>query len=246
VFSCQQRFNPNARGAHRSGDWIKGKYWYPDLKPEVDGAVGWSGGGVTVRLNGALRQITGKGLPEHDTGIYPIRRSDDAYAYDRNPNRIRSQRVTLSLPANPEPAARPSCVPMAMIGVSLTGAAIFNALDAPGRDAVAHEIQDKCNGHPERRGQYHYHGPSDCMTEEAPGPDGHSGLVGYALDGFGLYGLKGQGGKALTNADLDACHGHTGPVNWNGKMQEIYHYHLTEEYPYTIGCFKGQPVRIRR
>jgi len=26
---------------------------------------------------------------------------------------------------------------------------------------------------------------------------------------------------------------------WDGAMQDIYHYHLNNEYPYSIGCFKG-------
>lgn len=244
VMSCQMRFNPDAGGAHRAGEWIKGGYWYPDLKPVVDGDVRWSGGGVQVSLEGQTRRITSRGLPDHATGTYPIRRSDDAYQYDRNPNSIRGQRVSLALPASPEIAARPSCTPMGMIGVALSGAAIYNALDGPGRDAVAHEIQDRCNGHPQRSGQYHYHGPSDCMIEAGAGPNGHSGLVGYALDGFGIYGLKGEGGAVVHNADLDACHGHVGAVFWDGGIRQIYHYHLTDEYPYTIGCFKGTPVRV--
>jgi len=43
----------------------------------------------------------------------------------------------------------------------------------------------------------------------------------------------------ITNAQLDECHGHTAPVMWDGKMTNIYHYHLNREYPYSIGCFHG-------
>ena len=50
--------------------------------------------------------------------------------------------------------------------------------------------------------------------------------------------------RELTDADLDACHGRVSPVMWNGKRVAIYHYVLTREYPYTIGCFKGTPVRL--
>jgi len=246
VMSCQTRFKPNARGAHNSGDWIKGNYWYPELKPIVDGNVKWSGGGVRISVSGATRKITTKGVPTHTTGIYPIRRSDDAYQFDRNPNRIKNKTLSLVLPARPQIASRASCVPMGMIGVAITGVAIYNALDAPGRDAVAHEIQDACNGHPQRSGQYHYHGPSDCMVQVGNASNGHSGLVGYALDGFGIYGSSGAGGRHLSNKDLDACHGHVEKVMWDGKVTEMYHYHLTDEYPYTLGCFKGRPVKVRR
>jgi len=131
---------------------------------------------------------------------------------------------------------------MGMIGISLSGAAIFNALDARGEDAPAHEIQDECGGHPERSGMYHYHNASECMVAQEKTVDGHSGLVGYALDGFGIYGMSGANGDHLNNKDLDDCHGHVENVVWDDAEQEIYHYHLTDEYPYTIGCFVGTPV----
>ena len=245
LFSCQQRFNPNAGGAQASGDWLVGNFWYPKRKPTVDGSVGWNGAGAKVTLRGAVREVTSNGLPTHATGTFPVSPNDDAYSYDRNPNRIRRHSISLKLPANPQIAAQASCVPMGLIGVSLTGVAIFNALDAPGRDAAAHEIQDACDGHPERSGEYHYHSASPCMIEGAKGPDNHSGLVGYALDGFGIYASKGAGGKHLSNANLDACHGHIETVMWDGKAVKMYHYHLTDEYPYALGCFKGTPVRAR-
>lgn len=68
----------------------------------------------------------------------------------------------------------------------------------------------------------------------------------FALDGFGLYGSKGAGGKHLSNANLDACHGHVENVVWDGRVRKMYHYHLTDEYPYTLGCFAGKPVRSAR
>jgi hypothetical protein len=130
-----------------------------------------------------------------------------------------------------------------MIGVAVSGSAIFNALDARGRDAPAHEVQDSCDGHPERTGQYHYHNLSRCFTDTGAVSNRHSDLIGYALDGFGVYGTRGDGGRELTNADLDACHGHTGTVQWDGQIQNIYHYHFTLEYPYTLGCFTGSPIK---
>ncbi|MBL1242380.1 MAG: YHYH protein [OCS116 cluster bacterium] len=239
VYSCQTRFNPNAPGAQASGDWIQGNYWYPDLKPSVDGDVKWSGGGLTVSVSGNTRKISSKNFPDHGTGIYPVQRTDDAYQFDRNPNSIKSQNIAINLPATPTLASSASCVPMGMVGVALTGAVFYNALDARGDDAVAHEIQDKCSGHPERNGQYHYHGPSDCMVEQAASGK-HSGLIGYALDGFGIYGAKNAAGKIVTNADLDECHGHSETVTWDGVQTKIYHYHITAEYPYTLGCFRGK------
>lgn len=239
VYSCQTRFNPNAPGAQASGDWIQGQYWYPALKPSVDGNVIWSNGGTKVSVSGDTRIISSQNFPTHGTGVYPVQVSDDAYQFDRNPNRILGQNINLRLTANPVKSNVASCVPMGMVGVSLSGAVFYNALDARGDDAVAHEIQDKCAGHPERSGQYHYHGPSDCLVEQKSA-SAHSGLVGYALDGFGIFGFHNAQGKTLGNADLDECHGHTETVTWDGVETNIYHYHLTAQYPYTIGCFKGK------
>ena len=242
VYSCQQRFNPNAPGAQASGAWLTGKTWDPSKKPIVDGNVRWKNTSLKIANQGNSRSVTANNLPTHGTGVFPVKRSDDAYQYDRNPNRIKTQKIRLKLPANPQIAKKSSCVPMGMIGFSLTGAAIFNSLDARGDDAPAHEIQDKCGGHPERTGQYHYHNHSPCMADKSGKSGKHSDLVGYALDGFGIFGLHGKAGKQLHNSDLDACHGHTEKVAWNGSKQNVYHYHMTAEYPYTLGCFRGKPV----
>jgi hypothetical protein len=100
---------------------------------------------------------------------------------------------------------------------------------------------DQCFGHP-YEGEYHYHGYSwKCMKKGKPGQQ--SPLLGYALDGFGIYGPLDAKGKVITNAQLDECHGRVAKVNFNGKMQNIYHYVLNNEYPYSIGCLKGTPLK---
>jgi hypothetical protein len=240
VFACQSHLAGG--GAQRAGPWLGRDSWNPDAKPAVTGAVTWPETRISVSREGDRRIVRANNLPNHPTGRFPIAPEDPAYQYDRNPNAIEQQRIVLSLPALPALAAQPSCVPMGMIGFSLTGAAIFNALDAQGRDAPAHELQDRCHGHPQPNGQYHYHDYSNCMTDTRSERGGHSDLVGYALDGFGIYGPYGANGVLLGDADLDACHGHRHEVIWDGAPVSIYHYHLTHEYPYTIGCFRGSPA----
>ena len=240
VFSCQTRFGGGAPGG---GGWIGADTWNPSDKPVVDGEIDWPDARIGITVEGTRRVIRANNLPTHPTGRFPIARGDDAYAYDHNPNSIRPQDILLELPAVPALAAEATCVPMGMIAFALTGAAIYNALDAMGRDAPAHEIQDACSGHPQRSGQYHYHSHAPCMADTRSGAGGHSDLAGYALDGFGLYGLYGDGGRVLSNADLDACHGHIHGLDWDGARRDLYHYHLTPEYPYTIGCFRGAVER---
>lgn len=240
IFSCQSQFAGG--GAFRDGPWIQDTYWYPDGKIHVGGDVPWPQARIHFQRDDRTRIISGNGLPVNQTtGIYPVRRTDEAYHYDRNMNAVKAQRIKLMLDAQPSIAKTPSCLPMGMIGVTVTGVGIFNGLDAMGRDAGAHEIHGRCSGHPEQHGQYHYHNWSDCIPDHKDSVTKHSGLVGYMLDGFGIYGPYGNAGVMLTNADLDVCHGHTHEIDWDGKKMVLYHYHFTMEYPYTAGCFKGTP-----
>ncbi len=193
-----------------------------------------------IKEEGGVRKLVGKSLPNHLTGNFPVESSDPAYNFDRNPNQIKPRTLKYTLPLNPVLSTSASCLPMGAIGVMNSGAVLFNALDGEGKDAVANEIQDKCQGHPEITGQYYYHGPSECIADKNQG--GHSELLGYAFDGFGIYGKYGDKGQILTNKDLDECHGTIDEVNWNNAKVKVYHYVLTDEYPYSLGCFKGASV----
>jgi len=242
VYACTLPNSPNPPG---KSPWISadGLTWNSTTKTTVQGAVQWLSQ-LAITLTGGSRNVAGNGLPNHATGTYPIAATDPARAYDGNPNAIMSVAIAWGLPANPVIAAKPTCTSLGAIGVLLTGARVFNALDADGRDAVAHEVQDSCEGHPQGAGIYHYHNVSKCVATTDVSTE-HSPLVGYIADGFGIYGNRGEGGKALTNADLDECHGHSHSITANGVATVQYHYHATKEYPYTVGCYRGTPVAIR-
>ena len=246
VFACQQAFFINAPGgAQMDGPWIHGAVWDLTEKIHVQGVVNWPEAQFQITSAGddrvVTRVLTGNGLPvDTPTGQFPVAPSDPAFQIDRNPNRIAAQSIALTLPRRPGAAAQASCVPMGLIGVALNGVAIFNALDAGGRDAVAHEVQDLCSGHPEMRGEYHYHGPSPCLPNE----DANEMLVGYAADGFGIFSTYDAHGRELTNADLDECHGRTSDIPWDGDRVSMFHYVVTREYPYTVGCFRGTPASL--
>ena len=235
VFACRTSFDPAAPGAVRDGPWLNRDGTYDmTRKIAVSGAVEHVSE-LEIQVIGGLRVISGNALPDHPTGVFPISRVDPAFDFDRNPDRIRAQRLRIDLPARPEIAAEPTCLPQGVIGVMLTGAVLFNALDASGRDAKAHEILDRCQGHPQQSGLYHYHGATPCAGES------ETGLIGYALDGFGIFAAE-EGDKTIHRHELDECGGHVGMVMWDGRLTEIYHYHATEDYPYTLGCFRGTPV----
>ena len=225
-------------GAQGSGPWLNadGKTYDRTKKPVVPGDVKWPHE-FKITLEGDKRVFTTNDLPDHGTGIFPIEQDTEGYKYDRNPNGIKQQKFSFSLPANPQFAAQASCAPGA-VGIMMSGVSLFSAIDAPGRDAAAHELQDKCNGHPQVTGAYHYHNLSKCL-EDAIQADGSSGLLGYAVDGFGIYGPYAAGGKRLDSKDLDECHGITSMINWDDKLVNMYHYVATDDFPYTIGCMRG-------
>lgn len=234
LWAC--RIEEDGRGPLVTGPWIKADGTYDfSAKPAIAGAVTWPHR-FFMSIAGNRRVFTSDDLPNHPTGVFPVAPEDPARRYDPNPNRITPQRVEFSVPAEPA-LATPQCAPGA-VGILLTGTVLFNGFDANGHDAVAHELQDKCQGHPQQSGTYHYHSVTTCFDDTTL-PNGHSTLVGYAIDGFGIYGRRGEGGAVLSSTDLDPCHGHTHTIEWNGKTVEMYHYHGTQDFPYTVGCLRG-------
>lgn len=240
VDACQTQFGQG--GAQVVGPWINSvaKTWNSTTKISVQGTVSWPNASFSNTVSGGRRRVQTNDLPQgHTTGTYPVSASDPAAAYDANPNHIAAQSISWSLPANPTAAASPSCTNGGAIGILSDGVVLFNALDGAGRDAAAHEVLDSCGGHPEMSSTYHHHEVPSCILDQAPG---RSTLVGYAIDGYGIYVERDSHGTLLTNASLDACHGRTSTVTWNGKAKKMFHYDATLEYPYTIGCLHGTPI----
>ena len=233
----------NGAGANNAKDWTNADgTWDYNKKPQVEGNVVWNGQ-FTMGLNGSgNRTLTGNGLPNHPTGVFPITRGTIPYNYDRNPNIIAPQPLSVTYLALPQEAASPTCVGFGPAGYSLTGSAIYHGASTLGNDAAAHEMLDRFGGHTDGTQRYHYHFPSkDLQDHINVRTSGHSALMGYMLDGFGIYGPYGENGELLASKDLDVCHGHKHPVMWDGQMINLYHYHWTYDFPYNIGAYKGTP-----
>jgi hypothetical protein len=238
VYECQVM--QGGGGAFQDGPWIHGSTFDETAKAVVPGAVSWPGT-VSFKVQGQRLVIRGNGLPvKSTTGTFPIPSASEAYKYDRNPNSVSGQTVLYSLPLHPQAAKKPSCLSGGPVGIAVNGVAIEDALDGENRDAVAHEVQDSCQGHPQQGGRYHYHNIPSCLY--GSNSKRASRLVGYALDGYPIYGPRGAGGRLYSDADLDACHGLTSWVTLRSKRVKIYHYVATLEYPYTLGCYHGTPL----
>jgi hypothetical protein len=242
VDSCVTHFG-GIGGARTAGPWIdtETKTWSEETKLHVTGMVSWPDAAYSVTVKGSKRMIAFDDLPiDHPSGTFPIQSTDPAYQYDENGNHLAKQSFDWLLPLNPARARKPSCTPGGEIGVLSDGVALFNALDGEGRDAGAHEVLDACGGHPDPADVYHHHDIPPCILSRVR--NGTTKLVGYALDGYGIYVVKRANGTLPTNTDLDRCHGTTTVVPWNGRPMRIYHYVATLEYPYTVGCFHGTPI----
>ena len=134
VYSCGP--HDGGGGAQVNGPWIHGKTWDSTAKVSVEGSVHWKSV-LKISVAGSRLKVSGNGLPSHPTGVFPIAANDPAYRYDRNPNSIQARSFSYALPATPKVAAKPSCI-AGPIAVMLTGALLYDGLDAEGRDAPAH------------------------------------------------------------------------------------------------------------
>ena len=89
---------------------------------------------------------------------------------------------------------------------------------------------DDAGGHINLNAGYHYHAATGVSTEIAQ-DDGHAPMIGYAIDGFGLYAQLDANGDEPT--DLDDCRGHTDDTRG-------YHYHVAAPGSNSfINCIKG-------
>jgi hypothetical protein len=225
-------------GAMVRGPWFtdNNTAYNTNEKLHVQGSVMWQAD-FTNTLSGSTRTIVTNDLPTHPTGIFPIMSSDPAYHYDHNPNTITGQALTFNLSSQPTYGTVPTCIG-GTVGIMLTGVELFSGFDAGGRDAGAWEVQDSCNGHPQSQGLYHYHTLSSCIKDTSV----HT-VLGFALDGFPITGPKVGTNDILTSADLDECHGITSEITLDGKTVTSYHYVMTEDFPYSVSCYRGTPIQ---
>ena len=182
-------------------------------------------GNVRARLSGNFLDVDSEGIPNHPTGNFPN---------EYNPNSILEQDYHFHIPLKPKFAQRTTELPFGPIGVAVNGIPFYNPYNAQGRDAVFGpnaEVFDSCCGHPDQAGRYHYHKYPVCIKSPFHDPIGtHSPLIGWAFDGFAIYGPNGENGKPPF--DLDQCNGHIDNVRG-------YHYHVTTSFPYVLGAYRG-------
>jgi hypothetical protein len=199
---------------------------------------------VVVSANGNTLVLNTDDLPNHASPYWGA--GNDMYEAPHdgmfvNPNRIAEQDITFRIPATPAIADSPSDTSLGPIGIAVNGVVFFNQYAGVDRVTgeffpLENEIQsfDAYNGHPQQTGQYHYHFEPEYLTVAD-----NAAFLGFAMDGFPIYGPRNADGSALS---LDECNGeeHATPEYPDG----IYHYHVTTVEPYILGCFKGTPGTV--
>ncbi|XP_061182288.1 uncharacterized protein LOC133190614 [Saccostrea echinata] len=157
-----------------------------------------------------------------------------------NPHTASSQNFRFTFDKEVEFACTPGSLPKGTIAITKTGVAIYNPLTSADLNAVEGddaEKFDRCNGHSDSNGVYHYHQSPESYNCGDTYTAEYDQFIGVALDGFPIYGPRAsdKGTEPLTSDDLDICHGRM----VDGK----YRYHLTSDFPYVLGCFWGAGAR---
>lgn len=92
---------------------------------------------------------------------------------------------------------------------------------------------DDAGGHINVHQGYHYHAATGVSTKVTQ-TDGHASMIGYAMDGHGIYAQLNEDGSEST--DLDACRGHCDDTRG-------YHYHVDAPGSNNfINCLQGAYV----
>jgi len=148
---------------------------------------------LSVSVADGIRTIKSDGLPDHQPGQFPN---------SGNPHSISSKSYIFEVPLKPRKAGRSTELGHQNFGVALNGVP-FDALTAEfwNRDrssgwnieALSGKLNlglDRHNAHVQPDGAYHYHGLPTGLLEQFPYRD-KPALLGYAADGFPIYGPYG-------------------------------------------------------
>lgn len=232
------------------------------------------------------RSLVANGIPNHRLGDFPN---------PGNPNTISEQKVRFTTTLTPKTTGR--ATPVRISGFALNGVKFDpgtaercdDACSDHGRDRrgdwhieALHQSLfmfgvDQNNAHVQPGGAYHYHGVPEGLMK----PGKTITLVGFAVDGFPIYGRYGHAdamnaaspvramrsswrlkarpdaGRPSTDiapmgtftedyeyapgsGDLDACNGRVDVTP--DYPRGVYHYYITDDFPYVQRCVMGTPT----
>lgn len=149
---------------------------------------------VKFRVDGTARCVESNGLPGHATGDFPNR---------HDPIAVKPQAHQLRMPVAPVRSETPLPIAMWWFGVAVNGVPFdpsgphWNGeVDSGWQFEVLHPANaialgiDRNNAHTQLGGMYHYHGLPEGLLAQLASQDPARAmpLVGYAADGYPIYG----------------------------------------------------------
>ena len=143
------------------------------------------------------------------------------------------------IPLLPSIAATPTLVNDGPVGVAINGVPIFNPCKQGGcqnGDTKVLGELDVCNGHAGRADDYHYHAAPTCLMADQPAHYWDTHPLGWALDGFAIFGYNDATGSTATRDAI--CGGNTLTT---ANAPTGYSYHVTDTAPYVMSCLRGTP-----
>lgn len=138
----------------------------------------------------------------------------------------------------------------AALGVAVNGVPIYDYTaggEMSQEDLLHHQTRhdtfqtgqlDICGGHAGRGDDYHYHAKPTCMIEQMVNA-GDEAIIGWAFDGFPIYGDRNPDGSLIAEGELDLCNGQ--PDDNYG-----YRYHTSVDAPYIVQCLMGKVADFDR
>ena len=152
---------------------------------------------VTVEIRDGDRIIRANGIPEHGVGRFPNR---------GNPNRIAPQRHEYRVPVKPTRSDRRRPAMGMPFGVALNGVPFDPGAAEWWRGDHDWQYEplggavdlglDANHAHVQPTGSYHYHGLPTGLLEARKSDDRPMTLLGYAADGYPIYGPLGPSDAA--------------------------------------------------
>ncbi len=173
---------------------------------------------VTHPSTGAAVQLTSDGQPDYPSNYF-VSASPCHSTYSTmfpDPNTIIPTTLTVTVPMTPSGAGQ--AMGLGPVGMAVNGVAVFDNQAAPGDDIFQESGSfDRCQGHPQQQGMYHYHSEPYAISYD------DDRFIGVMKDGNPIYGRRDPDGSTPSN--LDTSGGHTG-VTVDSPSKAVYHYHL--------------------
>jgi hypothetical protein len=235
-----------------------------DVSNAAGAGSGYAAPELSASCDGDELVVVGNGIPTYT--FIPL-----------TPNPLNEVNQNYSITLNPQIAAAPSDIPfLGLAGFAVNGMPWFGPNEGPQPDnfgdPIYNGITDGCFGH--TANEYHHHALAQkCLVQAAvssadpwtladPDPTEASPIIGWALDGFPIYGPYGctdascatviefqsswvQTGDpqelAWDNHEYQAQSGEQYLDRCNGRTQPdgSYGYHATASFPYILGCYMG-------